>query len=141
MTQPSMRHDDLDPAVNELAAHVVDAVHAVRKELGAGLREGVYVEALTLELRDRGLLVDREVRVPMSYKGRPLGGDLRVDLCVEGRLVVEAKAVEAFSDHHAAQVLTYMRLGGYPIGLLVNFNAVPLRHGIRRFVQTRQEGR
>ena len=134
---PGFLHEDLDPDLDTLARIVVDACGEVRRELGAGLMESVYVQCLAEELRARGIRVDLEVPVPIAYKGRTLDKRFRIDLLVEGRIVVEAKAVEDLHPMHAAQLLTYLRLSGRPLGFLVNFSAVTLGTGIHRFANTK----
>ena len=130
-------HRDLGPRLNNLARQVVDACFEVRRELGAGLVESVYVECLADELRAREIATEAEVQLPIVYKGRTLGRRFRVDLLVDGQVVVEAKAVEELHPVHTAQLLTYLRLSCRPLGFLVNFNAVPLGSGILRYANTR----
>jgi GxxExxY protein len=130
-------YEDLDPGLDALARTLVDACGEVRRELGAGLMESVYVQCLAQELRDRGVAVALEVPIPIAYKGRALEKRFRVDLLIEDRIIVEAKAVEDLHPMHVAQLLTYLRLSGKPLGFLVNFNAIPLGTGIHRFVNTK----
>ena len=115
---------------------VTDAVIAsaieVHRELGPGLLERIYEAAMNIELRLRGLNVERQVEVPMLYKGESLGSSYRVDLLVERDLVVELKAVDRLAPVHTAQLLTYLRLLKVPTGLLINFNQAQLRQGIKR---------
>jgi GxxExxY protein len=115
---------------------VTDAVIAsaieVHRELGPGLLESIYEAAMNIELRLRGLNVERQVEVPMLYKGESLGSSYRVDLLVERDLVVELKAVDRLAPVHTAQLLTYLRLLKVPTGLLINFNQAQLRQGIKR---------
>ena len=130
--------DDVDPALDGLARVLVEACFEVRRELGAGLVESVYVECLAEELRARGVAVAVEVPLPVIYKGNALDKRFRIDLLVGDRIVVEAKAVEDLHPLHAAQLLTYLRLSGKPLGFLVNFSAVPLRTGIHRYANTKR---
>lgn len=123
---------ELPEEIERVATAIVGSVGEVRRELGAGLAEAVYVECLTEELRLAGLRVDREVPVPLSYKGRALGRTVRLDMIVDDVVVVEAKAVLELHPSHYAQLLTYLRLSGRPLGFLVNFSAVPLATGIHR---------
>jgi GxxExxY protein len=115
---------------------VTDAVIAsaieVHRELGPGLLESIYEAAMGIELRLRGVAVERQVEVPMLYKGESLGASYRVDLLVERELVVELKAVDRLAPVHTAQLLTYLRLLKVPTGLLINFNNAQLRQGIKR---------
>lgn len=115
-----------------LARELVRAFGDVRAELGAGLVESVYVDCLVEELGRRGIRCEREVEFPIVYRGLTLGRRIRVDLLVEGRILVEAKAVEALHPAHYAQFLTYLRMSRRPLGFLVNFNAVPFGEGIHR---------
>jgi len=135
-----LRHDDIDPRLNELGEGLVECIGDVRRELGAGLMEGVYLDCLAEELRQRGVPCEAEVRVPLVYKGRLLGRHLRLDLLVGGEIVVEGKAVDVLHATHFAQLLTYLRLADKPLGYLVNFNAVPLADGIHRRLRARRIG-
>ncbi|MCE4537304.1 GxxExxY protein [Pelomonas sp. P7] len=111
---------------------VIAAAIEVHKELGPGLFESAYEAAMDIELKSRGLAVERQLEVPMTYKGQPLGSSYRVDLVVDRELVVELKAVECLAPVHTAQVLTYLRLLKLRSGLLINFNHAQLRHGVKR---------
>ena len=119
---------------NELAGVVVDAALAVHKALGPGLLESVYVAALAIELTERQLQHEREVAINAIYRGRPLGIAYRADLVVESKLLIEVKAVDAIHDAHVAQTLSYLRLTNLRLGLLINFSAPLIKHGIRRVV-------
>ena len=111
---------------------VIASAIEVHRELGPGLLESVYEAAMDIELRLRGLKVERQVDVPMIYKGETLGSSFRIDLVVERQLVVELKAVERLAHIHTAQLLTYLRLLKMSTGLLINFNHAQLRQGLRR---------
>jgi GxxExxY protein len=113
---------------------VIGAAIEVHRELGPGLLESIYEEALVWELCQRRIRVDRQVPVPLDYKGRPLDGHIRLDLLVDSALVVEVKAVDRLNPIHRAQLLTYLRLTSYPVGLLINFNVELLKHGMRRLL-------
>ena len=104
----------------------------VHRRLGPGLLESVYEAALTRELWLRDLRVERQVPVPVSYKGAELGTVVRIDLLIERSVVVEVKACEKLASIHRRQLLTYLRLSGHRVGLLLNFNVELLRHGMRR---------
>ena len=104
----------------------------VHRTLGAGLLESSYRECLCRELLLRGIAFQREHRLPLEYKGIRLECGYRIDILVGGLVVVEIKAVEALAPIHDAQLLTYMRLGGWKVGLLINFNVPLLKQGIRR---------
>ena len=120
---------------NEISAIILDAAIAVHKELGGpGLLESVYEEALAFELQDRGVSVERQVPVPLVYKGHRLGTPLRLDLLVEEKVVVECKTVELYNTIFDIQVLTYLRLKNLKLGLVVNFGATTIKEGIHRVV-------
>ena len=119
---------------NAIAHEVVDAALQIHKELGPGLLESVYEVLMADELRRRGLRVDRQVVVPITYRGRSFSEGFRVDLSIEGLVCVELKSVEAFSKSDPNQLRTYLRLLGYKLGLLINFNAHLLKDGIIRTV-------
>lgn len=106
----------------------------VHKTLGPGLLESAYCECLFYELKNRNLIVEREKRLPVIYKDIQLEQGYRIDLLVDNRVVIELKTVEDFTDVHFAQILTYLRLGNYPVGLLINFHTKILRDGIKRFI-------
>ncbi len=118
---------------DRVAAEVVDAVVKVHRALGPGLLESVYEACLAYELRSRGLTVETQVRVPVRYEGMELEAGLRLGLFVERRVVVEVKAVERMLPVFESQLLTYLRLTGARVGLLVNFTVTQARRGIRRF--------
>jgi GxxExxY protein len=106
----------------------------VHSLLGPGLLESAYQACLAHELRSRGFEVVTEVPMPVVYEGHKLEVGYRIDLIVEHRVVVEVKSVEILHPIHQAQLLSYMRLSGIPIGLLINFNVLHLREGIKRMV-------
>ena len=115
---------------------VISAAIDVHRELGPGLLESAYRICLLHELRSRGQRVETEVPLALTYRGTRLPCAYRLDLVVEGTLIVEVKAVRALEAVHAAQLLTYLRLAGQPLGLLLNFNVPILARGIRRVVHT-----
>lgn len=118
--------------IDRLAETVIGAAIEVHRTLGPGLLENVYRECLMVELAGAGLVVEQERRVPLRYKGQPIKSVFRLDLLVEDSLVVELKAVEIVNPVHLAQVITYLKLTGFPAGLLMNFNVTSLRTGLRR---------
>ena len=118
----------------ELSSKVIGAAIEVHRELGSGLLEGVFEKCLVLVLREKGLHVEQQVVVPVKFRGQDLGANLRLDLIVEGRIIVEVKAVEAIHDSLLAQTLTYLKLTGCKLGLVMNFGQRLLKHGIERVV-------
>lgn len=121
--------------VNGVTQEVIGAAISVHRVLGAGLLESAYQECLCRELEERGVAFERERGLPVEYKGVRLECGYRLDLLVAGCVVVEVKAVEALAPIHEAQLLTYLRLGGWRVGLLINFNVITLKQGgIRRKV-------
>ncbi len=115
-----------------IARQVVDSAHAVHRALGPGLLESVYEVCLLHELAKRGLKVNRQVAVPITYDHVRLDAGLRLDLVVESSLLLELKAVETILPVHQAQVLPYLKLSGLRLGLLINFNVPVIRDGIKR---------
>ena len=122
-------------AINRLTGRIIGAAIEVHRRLGPGLLESTYAACMIAELRSLGLHVERQVPVRVVYRDVDLECGYRIDLLVEQRVVVELKAVAALDRIHVSQVLTYLRLGGYEIGLLLNFNVVTLKAGgIRRVI-------
>ena len=120
--------------INETSGIVVDAAMAVHTAFGPGLLESAYRRCLVLELRSRGVRVDVEMPIAIDYAGVRVEGGYRVDLLVNGEVVVEVKAVAQLLPIHQAQVMTYLRLSKRRVGLLINFNVAHLKDGITRFV-------
>lgn len=119
---------------NELSKKIIGCAIEVHKALGPGLLESAYEECLHYELQSSGLKVQRQKPLPVVYKEIKLEAGYRVDLLVEDSVVIELKSVEALNDVHTAQVLTYLKLSGCKLGLLMNFNVLRLVDGIRRLV-------
>lgn len=124
----------MDRRVNPLSNKAIGAALKVHSSLGPGLLESAYQACLCFELEKAGLKVRKEVPMPVVYEGIRLDHGYRIDILVEDILVIELKTVEAFTDVHIAQVLTYLRLGRFPLGLLFNFSEASLRKGIRRVI-------
>ena len=120
--------------LSQLTYEIRGAIFDVYNELGPGLLESVYEEALAFELKERGLKVERQVEVPIQYKGNELKTPLRLDLLIENQIIVELKSVEEMKPVFAKQLLTYLRLLDKRVGLLVNFNSSNIREGIKRIV-------
>lgn len=119
---------------NDWARHAVDAAFAVHQALGPGLLETVYERCLAHELRLRGLCFVRQKAVPLIYRGQQIGAAFRADLIIEEAVVLEIKSCETLLPVHRAQSLTYLKLAGYPLGLLINFNVPRIKDGIRRVI-------
>ncbi len=121
--------------INDISGAIVDAAVEVHKELGGpGLLESVYEEALAFELVNRGFRVERQVCVPIVYKGHQVGPELRLDLLVERAVIVECKATSIDSPVFAAQALTYLRVADLKLGLVINFGKCRVANGVRRIV-------
>jgi GxxExxY protein len=120
--------------VNEITGAVVNSAMKVHSLLGPGLLESAYQACLAHELRTRGFAVATEVPLPVVYEGHKLEIGYRIDRVIEGRVVVEVKSVDALHPIHEAQLLSYMRLSRIGVGLLINFNVLRLRDGIKRVV-------
>ena len=119
---------------NELSSKIIGAAIEVHREMGPGLLESVYEECLVHVLREMGLRVESQVQVPIVFRGRNLGTPLRLDVLVEGRVIVEVKAVEHIVDIFLVKTLSYLRLSNRKLGLVINFHEVRLKDGIRRVV-------
>lgn len=123
------KHRKMD--INELSYKVIGCAIEVHKQLGVGLLESAYKECLYYELKKQNLSVEKEKVLPIIYKEIKLDHGYRIDLLVENILVIELKTVECFTDVHFAQVLTYLKLGNYPLGLLMNFHSKVLKENIK----------
>jgi len=113
---------------------VLDCSFRVHSALGPGLLESAYVECLCYELEQAGLIVEKQKPLPLIYKEVKLEGGYRIDLLVEGSVIVEIKSIDALADIHMAQILTYLKLSGCKLGLLANFNVEHLKDGIKRVI-------
>ncbi len=116
----------------EIGAAIVDAAYHVHRELGPGLLESVYEICMIEELKERGLLVENQVRIPVFYKGKELRKDFIVDILVEDLIIVELKAVEDLLPVHEVQLVTYLKLADKHLGFLINFNVSLIKSGIKR---------
>ena len=119
---------------NELSQIILGKAIEVHRMLGPGLLESAYQECLYYELQHAGLKVKKEKSLPIVYKEIKLDHGYRIDLLVENKVVIEIKTVEALTEVHTAQILTYLKLGNYKLGLLINFNTKLLKEGMRRYV-------
>jgi len=125
--------ENLSPR-DPLTDRVIGLAIGVHRELGPGLLESAYEECLCYELEQSGIVFGRQVPLAIVYKGTRLDCGYRLDVVVQRQLIIEIKSVDRLLPIHDAQLLTYLRLSGYKIGLLMNFNTVLLKEGIRRFV-------
>lgn len=119
---------------NELSKIVVNAAYQVHLELGPGLLENIYEECLFSELQDAGILVEKQVVLPVIYKDKKMDLGYRLDIWVERKLILELKCVDSFIPIHKAQLLTYLKLTNNKLGLLMNFNVSLIKDGIKRVV-------
>ncbi|MBL7972502.1 MAG: GxxExxY protein [Prolixibacteraceae bacterium] len=117
-----------------IARHIVNAAFEVHKELGPGLLESVYEVCLAEELKNRGLFVESQVKVPVIFKGKTLDKEFIVDLLVENCVIIELKAVENLLPVHEVQLVTYLKLADRKLGFLINFNVSHIKIGIHRKV-------
>ena len=125
--------------LNAFTDAVIGAATEVHRTLGPGLLESTYEMCLCRELDIRGIPFERRVPIPVEYKGVKLDCGYRADIVVDGGILVEIKAIDSLLSVHDTQLLTYLRLGGWKIGLLINFNVELLKHGLRRRVLGLQE--
>jgi GxxExxY protein len=122
----------VDPSINRLTYKIIACAIAVHQALGPGLLESAYFACLVVELRSRGLKVDVDVRVPLVYQGKKIECGFILDIVVEDTVVLELKAILTVLPVHEAQLVTYLKLTGKPIGLLLNFNVPVMKDGIIR---------
>ena len=130
--QEHQDHQGAPDELDRIARVIVDAGLKVHRALGPGLLESAYVHCLTHELHARGLSVAREVPLPIVYEDVRLDAGYRLDILVEGKIVLEVKAVEALTPLATAQILTYLRLSGCRLGFLMNFNVQLFKNGVKR---------
>jgi GxxExxY protein len=122
--------------INEITEKIIGAAIDVHRALGPGLLESAYTACLTFELAERGLTCEQQVQIPVHYKSIRLACAYRVDLIVNSSVIVEVKSLERVDAIHVAQLLTYLKLTGCPIGLLLNFKVERLIEGIRRIINS-----
>jgi GxxExxY protein len=130
MSEPSSEHDGL-------AREIVDAAFAIHAGLGPGLLESVYEQCMAYEFEARGVPFRRQVALPVFCRNHRIDAGFRMDMVVGGLIVVEVKAAEKILPVHEAQIVTYLKLSGCQRGLLINFNVVLIKHGIRRRINSR----
>lgn len=119
---------------NQITEAIIGVAIEVHRKIGAGLLESAYRECLKYEFEVRGIRFETEVAVPVIYKDVHLECGYRIDFLIEGLVVLEVKSVDALAQIHEAQLLTYLSMGGWKVGLLINFNEIVLKNGIRRRV-------
>ena len=120
--------------LNRITESIIGAAMAVHRELGPGLLESAYEACLAFELVERGMTVERQKALPVKYRGVKVDCAYRIDLLAAGKVIIELKAVERLEPIHEAQLLSYLKLSGCKVGLLINFNVKVLKNGIRRLV-------
>lgn len=125
--------------IDDLSGEVVDAAIHIHRELGPGLLESVYETVLAGSLIRSGFKVDRQKPIDIHYDGMIFAAAFKIDILVDDRLVIEIKSVEQFGRAHGKQLLTYLRLTGQPVGLLLNFSGATMKEGIRRVVNDYRE--
>ncbi len=129
-------YSPLPAELERLAAEIVDACYTVHCEMGPGLLESVYEACLCRELEIRSIPLKRQVPITLTYKSVDLAAKLRLDIVVADSIVLELKCVRTFEPIHTAQLLSYLRLTSKPLGFLLNFHVVNIKHGIRRYVMS-----
>ena len=137
-TAKTVEPAEMKADLNRITATIISAAIEVHKALGPGLLESAYETCLAYELAERGLNVRRQVEQPVTYRGIHLDCGYRIDLLVDG-VVVELKAVNSLNPVHKAQVLSYLKLSGCQVGLLINFNVKLLKDGVQRIVNGFQD--
>ncbi len=120
--------------LNKISYEILGAAYKVHSELGPGLLESTYEICLEHELLEKGLKVEKQVALPVVYKDIKLDAGYRIDLLVENSIIIELKAVDAIVPVHKAQLMTYLKLSGFKLGLLINFNVTDLKQGINRII-------
>jgi GxxExxY protein len=130
---PPIRHQDVNPALNELATRVIGVGIEVHRHMGPGFSESAYEEAFCFELDLQGIPYRRQVRINLTYKGKIVGEGI-IDLLIDEKLIVELKSVAQLAPIHEAQLVAYLRMTKLQIGLLMNFNAATLKEGLKRVV-------
>jgi len=133
-TEDTEKKEELVDIGEGVSGAIIDAGLKVHRTLGPGLMESAYEQCLAYELGQRGVAARRQIALPIIYEGARLDAGYRLDMVVEDSVIVEIKAVEALTALHEAQIMTYLKLSGLRIGLLVNFNVLLFKNGLKRFV-------
>ncbi|BAI61536.1 conserved hypothetical protein [Methanocella paludicola SANAE] len=129
-----MTRDPIPNEINKITGQIVDAAFVVHTTFGPGLLESIYEECLIHELKLRGIKVESQINVPLDFKGLYIERGLILDVLVEGQVIVEVKSVKELHPVYEQQLLTYMKITGKRVGLLINFNAPLIKNGIKRMV-------
>jgi GxxExxY protein len=125
--------------LESLSYKIIGLAIEVHRQLGPSLLESAYQQCLYYEIKKAGLKVEKEITLPIIYKEIKIDQGYRIDLLIEDKLVVELKTVESYTSVHFAQILTYLKLGNYPLGLLINYNSKILRNNIKRFINSNSD--
>jgi GxxExxY protein len=128
--------EKVPPEIQALSYKIIGLAIEVHRQLGTGLLESAYQECLFYEIKKAGLKVEKEKSLPIIYKEIEINQGYRIDLLVEDKLVIELKTVDNYTSVHFAQILTYLKLAKYPLGLLINYNSIILKNSIKRFINT-----
>jgi GxxExxY protein len=128
------KYEEPSEALDKIASQIVDSAYTVHRKKGPGLLERFYRDSLVIELKKRGLKVEREVHVPVYYDDIQLEGGYVLDLIVENQIVVELKTVDLLTDLHRSQLRTYLDISGCHLGFLINFNCIIIKDNIRRVI-------
>ena len=128
------KYSDMSTDTDKLSKEVVDCIFQVHREIGPGYLEKIYEDCLVLELQNRNLQFQRQYPVKMEYKGAEISSQFILDLVVEEQIIIELKSVEKMHPVYDAQIYSYLKSTGLPLGFLVNFNVPLIKNGIRRFV-------
>ena len=131
-----MMQVERDTYLNTLSSQIIGAAIEVHRQLGPGLLESAYEVCLAYELKQRKIACERQVTIPVIYKDITLDAGFRVDIIVDDLIVLELKSVNTLAAIHEAQLITYLKLTGFPLGLLLNFNVRLMRDGIKRIILT-----
>lgn len=134
ITEKTLSYTEMFMKLNNITHNTIKAAIEVHQQLGPGLLESAYQRCLVYEIKALGLSVEEQVPVPIVYKKIHLEHGYRLDLLIEQKVVVELKTVEALTDVHTAQLLTYLRLGNFKLGLLMNFDVNLMKNGLKRFI-------
>ncbi len=128
------KYNDVGEGLDVLSKSVVDSIFQVHKKIGAGYLEKIYEDCLCIELEDRNLSIQKQYPVKLKYNGRYIPSEFRLDIVIENKILIELKAVDKMHPVYDAQIYSYLKSSGLPMGFLVNFNVPLIKDGIKRFV-------